>query len=81
MTPLYLEFGLPVEGIGLLIALDLIPDMFITAANVTANMTVACVLARRAGVGEGIVNAATGLPAEGSPARRHASELSPKATE
>src|SRR5690606_4886046 len=47
MTPLYLEFGLPVEGIGLLIALDLVPDMFITAANVTANMTVAGILARR----------------------------------
>jgi proton glutamate symport protein len=47
MAPLYLEFGLPVEGIGILIALDLIPDMFITMANVTANMTVAGVLARR----------------------------------
>lgn len=51
MTPLYLEFGLPVEGIGLLIALDLIPDMFITAANVTADMSVAAVLARRTPVG------------------------------
>jgi proton glutamate symport protein len=47
MTPLYLEFGLPVEGIGLLIALDLVPDMFITTANVTANLSVAAVLARR----------------------------------
>jgi proton glutamate symport protein len=47
MTPLYLEFGLPVEGIGLLIALDLIPDMFITVANVTANMSVAAILTRR----------------------------------
>lgn len=54
MTPLYVEFNLPVEGIGLLIALDLIPDMFITTANVTANMTVAGVLARRAGVGPGL---------------------------
>jgi proton glutamate symport protein len=46
MAPLYLEFGLPVEGIGLLIALDLIPDMFITVANVTANMSVTAILAR-----------------------------------
>jgi Na+/H+-dicarboxylate symporter len=46
MTPLYLAFGLPVEGIGLLIALDLVPDMFITAANVTANLSVAAMLAR-----------------------------------
>jgi proton glutamate symport protein len=47
MAPVYLALQLPVEGIGLLIALDLIPDMFITTANVTANMTVAVVLRRR----------------------------------
>lgn len=47
MTPVYVALGLPVEGIGLLIALDLIPDMFITTANVTANMTVAVVLRQR----------------------------------
>lgn len=46
MTPIYVSFGLPVEGIGILIALDLIVDMFITMANVTANITVATVLAR-----------------------------------
>jgi len=46
MTPVYIALGLPVEGIGLLIALDLIPDMFITTANVTADMTVAAVLGR-----------------------------------
>jgi Na+/H+-dicarboxylate symporter len=44
MTPVYVALQLPVEGIGLLIALDLIPDMFITTANVTADMTVAVVL-------------------------------------
>ena len=44
MTPIYLALELPVEGIGLLIAVDLIVDMFITAANVTANMAVALVL-------------------------------------
>lgn len=46
MAPLYMAFGLPLEGIGLLIGLDLIPDMFITTANVTANMTVATVISR-----------------------------------
>ncbi len=46
MTPIYVALGLPVEGIGLLIALDLIPDMFITTANVTADMAVAVILAR-----------------------------------
>jgi Na+/H+-dicarboxylate symporter len=40
MAPLYQAFGLPLEGIGVLIALDIIPDMFITGANVTANLAV-----------------------------------------
>jgi Na+/H+-dicarboxylate symporter len=52
MTPIYLAFNLPVEGIGLLIALDVVVDMFITAANVTANVTVAVLIARFGGVGE-----------------------------
>ena len=55
MAPVYVAFGLPVEGIGLLLALDLIPDMFITVSNVTADMTVAVVVARRVGA-----DAATG---------------------
>lgn len=46
MTPVYVSLGLPVEGIGILIAIDLIVDMFITAANVTANVTAAALLSR-----------------------------------
>jgi len=46
MAPVYLTLGLPVEGIGLLIAVDLVIDMFITASNVTANITAAAVLSR-----------------------------------
>jgi proton glutamate symport protein len=46
ITPVYLAFNLPLEGIGLLIALDLVPDMFLTATNVTADMAVAAVLGR-----------------------------------
>lgn len=53
MTPVYIALGLPVEGIGLLIALDMIPDMFITTANVTADMTVAVLLRSRRGTGSG----------------------------
>lgn len=49
MTPIYIALNLPVEGIGILIALDLIPDMFITPTNVTADMAVAVVLARQEG--------------------------------
>jgi Na+/H+-dicarboxylate symporter len=37
MAPVYESLGLPVEGIAILIAIDLIVDMFLTAANVTAN--------------------------------------------
>lgn len=46
MAPVYISLGLPVEGIGILIAIDLIVDMFITAANVSANVTVAAMLSR-----------------------------------
>ena len=46
MAPVYISLGLPVEGIGILIAIDLIVDMFITAANVSANVTVAAILSR-----------------------------------
>ena len=44
MAPLYQAFGLPMEGIGILIALDLIPDMYLTVANVTGDMAVAAVV-------------------------------------
>lgn len=46
MTPVYAAFGLPVEGIALLIGLDLIIDLFITFSNVTANLTVTAVVSR-----------------------------------
>ena len=47
LAPLYQAFGLPIEGIGILIALDVVPDMFITASNVTANLAVASILSPR----------------------------------
>ena len=46
MTPVYASLGLPIEGIGILIAVDLIVDMFITASNVTANVTAAVIMTR-----------------------------------
>jgi proton glutamate symport protein len=49
LAPVYLEFGLPVEGIALLIALDIIPDMFLTTANVTADLAVAAIVGRGGG--------------------------------
>ncbi|MFK7864984.1 MAG: dicarboxylate/amino acid:cation symporter [Pseudohongiellaceae bacterium] len=44
MAPVYESLGLPVEGIAILIAIDLVVDMFITAANVTANTAATLVL-------------------------------------
>jgi proton glutamate symport protein len=46
IAPVFTAFGLPIEGLGLLLAVDLIPDMFVTATNVTADMTVATLLSR-----------------------------------
>lgn len=49
IAPLFPTVGLPVEGVGILIALDAVPDIFKTTLNVTGHMTSAAVLARRAG--------------------------------
>jgi Na+/H+-dicarboxylate symporter len=48
LTPLFLAIGLPVEGIGILIAVDAIPDLFSTVLNVTGDLTAAAVVARGA---------------------------------
>lgn len=47
-APLYTAIGLPVEGIGIMIALDTIPDMFKTLLNVTADMLVAVMTTEKA---------------------------------
>jgi Na+/H+-dicarboxylate symporter len=44
MAPVLLAVGLPVEGIGILLGVDTIPDMFRTTANVTGTMAAAVVL-------------------------------------
>ena len=46
MVPVLNAAALPIEGIGILLAVDTIPDMFRTTANVTGTMTLAA-LARR----------------------------------
>ena len=46
-VPLYTAVGLPVEGIGIMIALDTLPDMCKTLLNVTADMLVAVMTAPR----------------------------------
>jgi Na+/H+-dicarboxylate symporter len=46
MAPVLSAVGVPVDGIGVLLAVDAIPDMFRTTANVTGTMTLAAVLGR-----------------------------------
>jgi proton glutamate symport protein len=45
LTPLFLAIGLPAEGIGILIAVDAIPDTFATALNVTGDLAAAALVA------------------------------------
>ena len=47
MAPVLVSLGLPAEGVGLLIAVDTIPDMFNTLANVTGQMSSTTVVARK----------------------------------
>jgi len=43
--------GLPVEGIGILLGADTIPDMFRTTANVTGHLAVATAVSPATGNG------------------------------
>lgn len=45
-APLYLAVGLPPEGLGILIAVDLVPDVFKTAVNVTGFASAAVIAGR-----------------------------------
>jgi Na+/H+-dicarboxylate symporter len=47
LAPLFLAIGLPVEGIGLLIAVDAIPDTFATVLNVMGDLTAVVIVSRR----------------------------------
>ncbi|HEX6251897.1 MAG TPA: cation:dicarboxylase symporter family transporter [Gemmatimonadaceae bacterium] len=44
MSPVLVSVGVPIEGIGILLATDTIPDMVRTAVNVTADMAAATAL-------------------------------------
>ena len=50
MVPVLLAAGVPAEGVGLLLGVDTIPDMFRTTANVTGDVAAAVILARQRGV-------------------------------
>lgn len=53
ISPLVATMGIPPQGIGLLIAVDAIPDMFATTLNVTGDMTAAAIVSRNQGMGRG----------------------------
>lgn len=61
LTPLFVAIGLRPEGIGVLIAVDLLPDMFATVVNVTADVAAAALVARSG------ADAATGADGGGAP--------------
>ena len=46
ISPLLATNGIPVEGIALLFAVDVIPDIFATTTNVTADMAAVTIVAR-----------------------------------
>src|SRR6266496_4193924 len=46
ISPLVATMGIPAEGIGLLIAVDAIPDIFATTLNVTGDMVAAALVSR-----------------------------------
>jgi Na+/H+-dicarboxylate symporter len=47
MVPVLASVGLPIEGIGILLGADTIPDIFRTAANVTGQLAAATIVGRR----------------------------------
>ena len=52
LTPLFLAIGLPAEGIGILIAVDALPDIFSTVLNTTGYMAATTIVARHEGNAE-----------------------------
>jgi Na+/H+-dicarboxylate symporter len=46
MVPVLMAAGIPIEGIGILLGVDTIPDMFRTTTNVTGHLSAAVILAR-----------------------------------
>ncbi|MGH7469097.1 MAG: dicarboxylate/amino acid:cation symporter [Longimicrobiales bacterium] len=66
MVPVLLSAGLPVDGVGLLLGVDTVPDMFRTTTNVTGDMAAATVLARNE-----VADASEPLPGSDHPVEAH----------
>lgn len=57
LAPVLVNLGLPAEAVGILIAVDVIPDIFKTTANVTAHLTAAALASGPAVAVDGITTA------------------------
>lgn len=55
VAPICLAIGVPVEALGLLIAVETIPDIFRTIGNVMMDVAVTTVVSRRYGTDDGVV--------------------------
>ncbi|HEY0369963.1 MAG TPA: cation:dicarboxylase symporter family transporter, partial [Chthoniobacterales bacterium] len=58
LTPLFVAVGLPPEGIGILIAVDVIPDVFATVLNTTGDLAAAAIVARGSATHDAVVEEA-----------------------
>jgi Na+/H+-dicarboxylate symporter len=58
LTPLFVTIGLPAEGIGILIAVDALPDTFATVLNVTGDLAAAALVASADRQSPGLIVAA-----------------------
>ena len=56
ISPLVVTLGIPAEGIGLLIAVDAIPDIFATTLNVTGDMVAAVLVSRNHVMAQDVVS-------------------------
>jgi proton glutamate symport protein len=56
ISPLVVTMGIPAEGIGLLIAVDAIPDIFATTLNVTGDMVAAALVSRNHVMADDVVS-------------------------
>ena len=54
LSPVLVDLGLPAAGVGILIAVDVLPDMFKTLANVTSQLTAAVLAGGRANPPTGV---------------------------
>jgi Na+/H+-dicarboxylate symporter len=55
MVPILMAAGIPIEGVGILLGVDTIPDMFRTTTNVTGHMAAAVILSRGEGGADAVI--------------------------